>query len=50
MKEGVSAEFEKCIKCGESLLLAENEVMGAYYEIGGYCDNKECERYLLLVV
>lgn len=39
-----------CIKCNNELTANEIEIFGEFHEVGGYCDNKECERYLILVV
>lgn len=43
-------EWQKCIKCGTQLVVSEIDIWGIFYEVGGFCDNKQCERYLLLVV
>jgi len=42
-------DTQKCNKCETPLLANEIEILGTFYEIGGYCDNKDCERYLILV-
>lgn len=39
-----------CLKCKGELKANEIEIFGEFHEVGGYCDNKECERYLILVV
>lgn len=39
-----------CIKCQQKLLCHEIEIFNFPYEVGGYCENKQCERYLLLVI
>lgn len=38
-----------CIKCRGALVSNEIEYLGVFLEVGGFCYNKECERYLLLV-
>lgn len=47
---GAIANTHLCFKCGGVLLSNEIEIIGAQYEVGGFCDNEKCERYLLLVV
>ncbi len=39
-----------CFKCGKSLTVNEIEILNMFYEVGGFCDDEKCERYLLLVV
>jgi len=39
-----------CIECGENLVSHEIEIFNSYYEIGGFCNNKDCKRFLLLTV
>jgi len=39
-----------CFECGNNLVSNEVEILNQYYEIGGFCDKKECKRYLILVV
>ena len=39
-----------CWKCKNQLVSNEVEILNMYQEIGGFCDNPECGRYLLLVV
>ena len=39
-----------CIKCGKPLLADKIEMFCEYYTIAGFCNNKKCERYLLLVL
>lgn len=48
--ESVLVNTHLCTKCGKNLVAHEVEIFNTYYEIGGFCDNKECERFLLLVV
>ena len=47
---GVLPDTSKCWKCKGELVSNEVEIYNMFQEIGGYCDNKECERYMLLVV
>lgn len=42
-------DFQKCIECGKVLVANEIEIIGMFYEVGGFCDNKDCKRYMLLV-
>ena len=39
-----------CWKCHSQLVSNEVEIYNMWQEIGGFCDNPKCERYLLLVV
>jgi hypothetical protein len=41
---------ETCIKCGDRLIASEIEIIGTFYEVGGYCENQKCDRFLVLVV
>ena len=43
-------DISTCSKCGNNLLSNEIEIFGELFEIGGFCPNEKCERYLLLVV
>jgi hypothetical protein len=47
---GAIANTQLCFKCGNNLVANEIEILNTYYEVGGFCDNEKCERYLLLVV
>lgn len=47
---GIIQPHPKCIKCGNQLIAHDIEIFNMYEEIGGFCDNEKCERYLLLVV
>ena len=40
----------RCITCKWSLCSSEIEIHGTFVEVGGFCDNAACIRYLLLVV
>lgn len=39
-----------CVKCGNTLCANEIEILNSYYEVGGFCNNEKCERFLILVV
>lgn len=39
-----------CNKCGGDLVVNEVEILNMFYEVRAFCENKECERYLILVV
>lgn len=39
-----------CFECGNNLVSNEIEILNQYYEIGGFCGNEKCKRYLILVV
>lgn len=43
------ANTHLCHKCGGNLCANDVEILGQYYEVGGFCDNEKCERYLILV-
>lgn len=47
---GCIANTHLCFKCGKNLVSNEVEILNVYHEIGGFCDNEKCERFLLLVV
>ena len=47
---GAIANTHLCHKCGGELVSNEIEIIGAFYEVGGFCDNEKCERFLVLVV
>jgi hypothetical protein len=47
---GAIANTHLCLKCGGLLCANEVEMLNVYYEIGGFCDNEKCDRYLLLVI
>lgn len=47
---GAITNTHLCLKCEKHLAASEVEILNQYYEIGSFCDNEECERYLLLVV
>ena len=39
-----------CFECKQPLVCNEVEILNMFYEVGGFCDNEKCPRYLLLVV
>ncbi len=39
-----------CFECKTHLTVHEIEIFNQFYEIGGFCDNEKCKRYLLLVI
>lgn len=39
-----------CVKCLTELCSHEIEILNQFYEVGGFCDNETCDRYLLLVL
>ena len=43
------ANTHLCFKCSENLVCNEIEIYGEYHEIGAFCDNDKCERYMILV-
>lgn len=43
-------EVQKCRKCEKPLLAHEKEIYNEFHEIGGYCANKKCERFEVLVI
>ena len=47
---GAIANSHLCHKCGGNLLSNEIEILNVPHEIGGFCDNEKCERFLILVV
>jgi hypothetical protein len=47
---GAIMNTERCFKCKGNLVANEIEILNMFYEVGGFCDNSECERYLILVV
>lgn len=47
---GAIANTHLCFKCGKNLVVSEIEILGSFYEIGGFCNDEKCERFLLLVV
>lgn len=47
---GAIANTHLCFKCGKNLVSNEIEVYGEYYEVGAFCNDEKCERFLLLVV
>lgn len=47
---GIITNTHLCFKCGGHLSVNEIEIFNQFYEVGGFCDNEKCERFLLLVV
>ena len=47
---GVIANTHLCFKCGGNLVSNEIEIFSEFHEVGGFCDNEKCERFLILVV
>ncbi len=47
---GVIPHQDKCLVCKEGLVANEIEILNMFHEVGGFCDNEKCIRYLLLVV
>lgn len=47
---GAIADTHLCIDCGENLISHEIEILNCFYEVGGFCGNEKCKRYLLLVI
>lgn len=47
---GAIANTHLCFKCGGNLVANEIEIFNQLYDVGGFCDNEKCERFLLLVV
>ena len=47
---GAIANTHLCFKCGKSLVINELEIYGEFKEIGAFCNDEKCERFLLLVV
>lgn len=47
---GAIANTHLCFECGGSLVANEIDILNMFYEVGGFCDNEKCKRYLLLVV
>lgn len=41
---------DKCFKCSEQLVCNEIEIFNQFYEVGAFCNNEKCERFLILVV
>lgn len=39
----------RCISCKQPLVANEIEILGMFYEVGGFCSEEKCERYMLLV-
>lgn len=40
----------ECKKCRQNLRVHEVEIFNNWFEVGAYCDNEKCERYLILVI
>lgn len=47
---GAIANTHLCFKCGKELVANEIEILNQYYEVGGFCNDEKCERFLLLVI
>jgi hypothetical protein len=43
------ANTHLCVKCKENLVSNEIEILNQYYEVGAFCSNEKCERYMILV-
>jgi hypothetical protein len=46
---GAIANTYLCVKCQGELICNEIEILNEYYEIGAFCNNEKCERFLILV-
>lgn len=46
---GAIANTHLCFECGGVLVSNEIEILGQYYEIGAFCRNEKCKRFLILV-
>lgn len=38
-----------CFKCNKDLVSNEIEILNQFYEMGAFCDDEKCERYMILV-
>lgn len=47
---GAIANTHLCFKCSGQLVCNEIEIFNSFHEVGGFCNNEKCERFLLLVV
>lgn len=47
---GAIANTHLCFKCHGELVANEIYINYEYVEVGGFCNNEKCERFLLLVV
>lgn len=43
------ANTHMCFKCKGILICNEIEILNQFYEVGVFCDNEKCERYMILV-
>jgi len=43
------ANTHLCVECGGGLVCNEVEILNMSYEIGAFCDNEKCKRYMILV-
>ena len=43
------ANTHLCVKCSANLVSNEIYVNYEYVEMGAFCDNEKCERYMILV-
>ena len=49
-QQGGVYDTQLCIKCGGAIISNEVEICGAFFEIGSFCYNSECERFQILIV
>lgn len=47
---GAIANTHLCFKCGKQLTVSEIEIFNQFYDVGAFCNDEKCERFLLLVV
>ena len=43
------ANTNLCVECGGELVCNEIEILNMFYEVGAFCDNEKCKRYMILV-
>lgn len=48
-KIGAFVNTHLCFECKENLLANEVEILNQFYEVGAFCGNEKCKRYLILV-
>lgn len=46
---GMMKSPDTCLECKGQLIANEIEIFNQYYEVGGFCDNSECKRYMILI-
>ena len=39
-----------CVSCGGQLVVNEIEIMSSFHEVGAFCNNDKCDRYVILVI